>query len=656
MAAGEALFRLVGAKRTLAEVRGAEVVLGTHSGADFLLNDPLAADRHARLVFDGAGFCVEDLGGATGTYLDGLEVVGRAAIAAEARLVAGVTRLSLVVDELEGAPRLTVTVEEARFHFKVRDVEHFRSDPDEWVRSEVRFGRSVWVAGLTAGACLLGLLATAFVLASGPGERFLMPGPLDGSHAALFARGELACAACHTRMGGESVGVAGCAQCHGEMLAARHPFHATPVDATHGSLGEGACTLCHSGHGGRDVAAALAFARARADRTDCTACHLQGAPQAGTRVAAAPEPVPRPYGFDPFSHAAHLSAMPGLDCGVCHVREGGSERFAPVSHRTCLACHDGSNADAELGRRLQAAGRIWNPTWHGGGGQQHDAGCLACHAGPYTAQLASVPVSRPVQVLAEWIPRDHAAHFDARRCGACHLIPVGSAADGARRTSAFDHASHLPPEVLMAASGEAFGAGCLGCHADLARSSELPPNRALPPTQSCTPCHVDSVGKGTLLGFVEQGERTARERVPFSHAAHAGIAGSCAACHMLEAPDTGVGLRARTRPEAQACVSCHAGHRRIGGDSCQGCHPPADPATQDLFAGRRPERLGAGIAFPHFTPGHAGLLEDAASCFACHPRSALESSQRVEHLPLAEGVLDACRACHAREGRPFHWF
>lgn len=655
--APEALFRLTSGKRTLAQVRSASVVLGTHSGADLVLNDPIAAGRHARIVHAQGGFVIEDLGGATGTFVNGLAVEGPTALADGARIVLGVTRLVVSLGEDQGRPLLSAAAEEGRFHFKFRDPEAFRSDPDEWARSEVRFGRVPLVASLAWGACLLGLCLAAFALATRAGNRFLSPGPPDGSHAALFAdpHSGMDCASCHTGRGTNSVGVVGCASCHADLLVARHPFHAAPVDAPHGRLEEGACTLCHSGHGGRSRGSSLALARARPDALDCGRCH-EGTPVPGGRALAAPTPARRPYGFDPFSHAAHLAALPGLECGACHLPADAGTGLAPVSHATCLACHDGSGAESALRERLARADLLWQPRWHGSAPAPPGQGCLACHERGHAGALAARTLARPAEVLAHWIPRGHADAFAQRRCAECHRTADALAGDGERRRSPFDHGQHLASLVPRPGRAEADLAGCLACHADVAASAALGESRSLPPLAACATCHVDAAGRGTLLAFEEAGPVLERSRPPFSHAQHQGVEGGCYACHAFEADPSGLATSARTLPGAQSCVACHAGHSNLGGGSCQGCHPAADPATVALFEGRRPERLGAGFSFPHHTPGHAELMRGGEGCTACHPRAALEASERVEDLPLAEGTADLCRTCHAREGRPFHWF
>ncbi len=53
---------------------GREVVLGRHPGCDIRITDDTVSRRHARIVPQGNGFLIEDLGSRNGTYLNGKSV------------------------------------------------------------------------------------------------------------------------------------------------------------------------------------------------------------------------------------------------------------------------------------------------------------------------------------------------------------------------------------------------------------------------------------------------------------------------------------------------------------------------------------------------------------------------------------------------------
>ena len=55
-----------------------ECVVGRGADADFVLEDTNASRRHCRILLDGSGYAVEDLGSRNGTYVNGTRVQRRA--------------------------------------------------------------------------------------------------------------------------------------------------------------------------------------------------------------------------------------------------------------------------------------------------------------------------------------------------------------------------------------------------------------------------------------------------------------------------------------------------------------------------------------------------------------------------------------------------
>ncbi|HTF90297.1 MAG TPA: FHA domain-containing protein, partial [Planctomycetota bacterium] len=367
--------------------------VGTRSTCALNLNDPVVAEHHCTFRANAAGFVVEDLGSATGTWHNGIAVAGSVQISSGDQVVIGVTRLSLEIKSEAERAVLEIQVEEASFHYKKPKSGEFHSDADEWVRSEVRFGRipavrkAAWLAGFVA------LIALVFVFTTRTGEKLLQPGSLDGSHAAFFASDPEAilgknaalspafvaarervahesCKVCHASS--PPGDVSSCVACHTEM-ATRHPF--LRGDATADArLAAGVekpsdgCRLCHDvQHAGLSPSESIAAARARIrEGTEeanpgwgvCTSCHVSGlvAPaETMPRVrelsamlvdaSAKPATDRHEYAFDEFSHRAHLNPKGrAIDCAVCHVEApaGGGETsadFRAVAFTNCAACH-----------------------------------------------------------------------------------------------------------------------------------------------------------------------------------------------------------------------------------------------------------------------------------------------------------------------------
>lgn len=72
------------------------VVIGRDPGGDIPLpSDTKASRSHARLVADGAGIAIEDMGSTNGTYVNGQRVTGRQALVAGDTVVIGMTSLRM---------------------------------------------------------------------------------------------------------------------------------------------------------------------------------------------------------------------------------------------------------------------------------------------------------------------------------------------------------------------------------------------------------------------------------------------------------------------------------------------------------------------------------------------------------------------------------
>ena len=636
-------FTLQG-RKARGEWQGAQISVGTRSTCALSINDPVVADEHCRLGFTGAGFVVEDLGSVTATWLNGVAVKGKMPLASGDQLVIGVTRLTVEVKQEEGRPILELTLEEAGFHYKRPKPGEFHTDADEWVRSEVRFGRipavrqTAWILGLSALGAFLWLFTT------GTGERALQPGRLDGSHGALFASDahdstaplserasfreaidqvrHRSCSVCHA--GSEPGDVASCGGCHAEM-AQRHPFLAggpeleADLSAAVARPQDG-CRLCHAvDHSGLTAEQSIAAAKARsavgAPGGDiCVVCHSEGLPSpdetlrrvvelARKRMSAAPEAKRdvHVYGFDDFSHASHLAAK--LDCGICHSASGpggtsgdaaagapatlalsAHQDFARPGFQVCAACHvDGLDVPSSLPGLDAAALANWR------------------------SKLAQ----KSMLVKLSW-------HGRGEGCTACHGSPAGGAAG---QGEAPDGALLQVQRKLETAS---FGITPLG------HGKHMPPVGS---KADCRLCHGDVTALDRRAG--QAGKRTA-----FLHGAHVA---------QLQ-PKTTEQMAAES---VQVCATCHSDQWASTSlsqaaavkfpDACLDCH--TDPGSPDrakaLTRVVETTQQRSTTEFSH--AAHRDQL--AEGCFACHAFQGQDDGDPRAVPVLLEGVAD-CTKCH----------
>ena len=81
------------------------VEAGRQSGLGLSLDDSAVSERHARFTVEGGEAAVEDLGSATGTYINELQVLGRSVIRPGDRIRLGMTVVELVTEEQAVADR-----------------------------------------------------------------------------------------------------------------------------------------------------------------------------------------------------------------------------------------------------------------------------------------------------------------------------------------------------------------------------------------------------------------------------------------------------------------------------------------------------------------------------------------------------------------------
>src|SRR5262249_50430759 len=75
-----AILKILSGERSgqTVDLRGDVVVLGRHPGCDIRVPDETVSRRHARIIVQGDGYFVEDLGSRNGTYLNGCPVTSPA--------------------------------------------------------------------------------------------------------------------------------------------------------------------------------------------------------------------------------------------------------------------------------------------------------------------------------------------------------------------------------------------------------------------------------------------------------------------------------------------------------------------------------------------------------------------------------------------------
>lgn len=664
-----------------------ELVVGTISSCAIALRDPVASEEHCRFSRTPNGFLVEDLGSATGTWVNGVPCDVPARLADGDTVVVGVSRMTV---KHAGAV-LEITVEEAEFQYTKSGAGGAQREADDWVRSEVTFGRipAIRMSGWIAAALTLVFVAMA---ALGPfGSDMLMPGPLRSVHAELFSEDpevlrakfgdaranaallaqEQGCAICHDSFGGTTW--TNCGTCHSDKTSAEtHPFHAEPGSFPKGELASDSCILCHSEH---HTDSGLLRA-SKESLPDCDACHaddhladvrsLAGKWASSTvELSAPPKATRAPVAYRDFDHSAHLAR--DIACGTCHsmvdeVATG--DDFATVPFETCMQCHSASAgpSDATLAAVASQvpADLKFDLAWHGtDDGTQH---CEQCHTSePRTGAFRTVESPEVGSGRFRLTRRHHGEVFSERKCIECHRTGTPSVEEGVVEAR-FVHGVHLAALDPGGddALAEALSENCAACHADQASSSSLLADRGAQNyhglvTSQCSKCHhdgednplIESVVPGEGLGTVQ--------RRDFPHAAHVGkVEGGCFRCHEFARSDDPFSALPMTRESVKSCVECHGGHSNLGGGDCAVCHESAGGVVAGVFrtdSAMRDNKPDAAL-FDHRRAGEAGHFGfvQRGECTHCHVGMAEATDVPSIQLPFRPQA--ACQPCH---GGAFHF-
>ncbi|HIG85878.1 MAG TPA: FHA domain-containing protein [Planctomycetes bacterium] len=670
------------------------LVIGTHSSCGLTLDDPITAERHCEIVQRDGRYWINDLANASGTFLNGIQVREMTALEAGDRIALGAAILEVHQDEEEPSA-LCIHVYEGAFFHTLKKQGEFQSDADEWVRSEVTFGRTPKLKMLNWATCLVALL-TAIWLLSGPrGEMALQPGHLLDSHAHLFVDSEdgpmtlpagypsleimrdLAqregCDACHDSFGQPSS--ENCAKCHQEVVRAAVAQEAHPFEGGSSLV----CVDCHREHfGGQPVPNTLIPDHFE---QSCEECHgrdladpdslqlaLERAATDHNLVKADDDQVPRRVspGFEAFSHGAHSAIS---DCQECHLSSDPQDEqdFVSSSFETCNRCHAAEldpAASLALGEALPPGDKRWQVDWHGAG--EGEANCLQCHAAAYEPELRTIERSDPMALIFDVGLRSHGDAFHdaaaSEDCSRCHLSgearPLGRVLTGRlfrhdTHLSAFDSLDEVSLGVLNQQCGE--------CHIQIVASSELVPAPAVfsgPPLNVCARCHQESDGVALIREpGVHVSEAASHSTPDFPHDLHAEVEGGCFACHdmnMLDDPEQGA-ISVSTPSSRAACAHCHMdrqqdrslAHANMGGGQCASCHWAQEGAgssgvLSSVFYGELSQDHRAS-EFSHKQEGHKDI-----GCTDCHG----SPTEHGEVYSLTERA-STCRNCHARSR--FHW-
>lgn len=710
-----AIIRIKQGKQS-SQLETASIQIGVHNECALSLEDRVASARHARIDASAAGFALADLGSATGTWLNGVEVVSPQLLHAGDAFVVGCSRI-VVAGLAEGVLELEVDskpffFEPSSSHKNAQGKLVVGGDGERLVRDEVKFSRLRGLKPANLFALAVSCLAVAALLAPAVRDEVLSPGPLASPHASLFdtatagtmdpwhakhreVAGEQGCSACHDTMGGTPPDK--CAQCHEELVEQNHPFFsdrsANPATASI-VLDEDTCASCHMDHSGPEPESGVFIPRPEDLTKSCARCHANAVPELQrkpTQFAA----VPHELSYDRFPHAAHAEQR----CDTCHVRDAtagplGSD-FGAVPFATCMGCH---SADA-----VPSASNAWprDPAlsawsskvkpehqvrlaWHGSGAKD-DAGnskCLACHAQERTAALKTTLVDEPASLVYQLKRRAHAElfaadtkvelrHAGSQACVACHAS--GSVTHGGEtKEGTFQHAVHLSTvsPADPAATAES-NVQCQSCHAELNTAAGLSGGAEGgsykgPALTTCEECHREErngVVEALVLAVQAKGDAQRRERIEFPHAVHmqsvtwmqsGPLADGCYSCHEFDNAQPNFDAQPRTKPEASNCIACHADHAHVGGSQATGCELCHAPLNGQA------DPVWSGAKSVRMRPATRGFSHWSRGHAGSMERAACTDchgnaaeARTVGEMQIPSESDSACFECHLRER--FHW-
>ena len=66
--------------------------IGANDACDIRVNRPYVSGKHCRLEFDGMNWCLEDFGSTNGTFINGVQLKGKALVQTTDRITLGKTQ------------------------------------------------------------------------------------------------------------------------------------------------------------------------------------------------------------------------------------------------------------------------------------------------------------------------------------------------------------------------------------------------------------------------------------------------------------------------------------------------------------------------------------------------------------------------------------
>ena len=626
-------------KKVTHESESGTVKIGTRTTCQVTLRDPIAAEIHCEISFTPQGFMIEDKGSSTGTYVNGLRVVGSQTLGEGDEIVLGVTKLVATLGRDGELPVLELDLQEDKFFQKAKmstgdNPTWIPGDREAFKEAEINFGAFPALRVTGWSAVVVGIIVIVVLAVPKVRGLIMQPGPIHNLHAAVIESNN--CSACHLSTGDD--GRAGCAVCHGDELSGRHPFRGTVGF----KIAEQACTRCHVEHLGTETVDKViegsggALVRVRDPRFvppnftevhGCEECHPSPVPgldkarqrmerekgeagSAGETALASPK---KPGRLDRFSHETHVGGK-SISCDKCHLASETSGRdFAPVEFSTCMTCHHHEQNLAYTSAELTPDG-----DWVG------EAFDIRIDSTVHSGGEANVPVSTGASGGSGSQATSHStegAGDEESKCQLCHSDAPE------RRMSNFSK-----PVFLSSVTGERLPTG--DGSPELYFSIETRGHEGLTSTVNCAECHF----KGTLTS-------NARSDRQFFHGLHLS---NLPVGSANDIDDT------QAREASSSCAECHSGTMgsmafgevAFDNTSCAQCHAsdPNGRGVPVVAAASRVEQ-STRFDFPHQIHVNSTKGPLAKGCFACHEFTS--DGDNLFAAPITRPEVSNCLECHS---------
>jgi 5-methylcytosine-specific restriction endonuclease McrA len=208
---------------------------------------------------------------------------------------------------------------------------------------------------------------------------------------------------------------------------------------------------------------------------------------------------------------------------------------------------------------------------------------------------------------------------------------------------------------------------CVGCHVDLAKTTEWPHPETLQPA-SCGTCHGQqgrnyddsvhghAVTRSGLVGAPRcgtcHGTHDIQRPASTDSSVHRGkVVGTCTKCHEGIAPLYAKSIHAQPlgpgNSAAAVCSDCHTAHRIQRGDTdawrlavideCGTCHLERISSYRDNFHGQK-TTLGS---------------TRTATCSSCHDHHVVLPASNPASAVAPQNLVATCRHCHAQASEAF---